>query len=132
MSGGFIGFILGGMTISQSSPARALNSAGFQPSVTKPCMVSYSVKITCTATILGGQDGKVELMCDANSTPTTVQATAQNRSSVSLAIALTAINEQTLPLTWLVPAGYYVRLISTQTQGAPTFALINASEAVMS
>lgn len=114
-----------------STPSRTLNSAGFQPSTTKLVLVSYSVRITCTASLSGGQDGKIELMSDANATPTTVRAVAQNRNSVSLAIALTAINEQTAQLSALVPAGHYVRLISTQTTGAPTFAIVSQSEVVV-
>lgn len=118
--------ILGSVT--PSTPARTLGSAGYQPSTTKPVLVIYSVQITCTASLAGAQDGKVELRSDANSTPTTVRAVAQNRNSVALAIALTVINEQTTTLVYLVPAGHYVRLVSTQTAGTPAFAIISQVE----
>lgn len=115
-------------TVASATPARTLNSAGFQPSTTKAVWVTYSVRITCSASLSGNQDGKVELMCDANATPTTVRATVQNRNSVAIAIALTIVNEQTAQLSYLVPAGHYVRLISTQTTGSPTITLINQAE----
>lgn len=113
-----------------STPARALNSA-FQPHATKTTLVSYSVQITCTATISGSQNGKVELMCDAVNPPTTVRATAQNRAAVSLAIVLQSINEHTCVLNCVVPAGHYVRLVTTQTMGTPTFALVAQTEVVI-
>lgn len=116
--------------LATSTPSRALNSAGFQPSVTKRTLVSYSLRITCTAALLAPQDGKVELMSDENSTPTTVRATVQNRNSVS--ISLTAINEQTGIMTYIVPPGHYVRLISTQTVGTPSFSIISQTEQILS
>lgn len=118
-------------TVATSIPSRTLNSAGFQPSTTKVVLVTYSVRITCTASLAGGQDGKIELMSDSNSTPTTVRATAQNRNSVSLAIALTAVNEQTTCLTYLVPIGHYIRLTSTQTTGTPAFSIVSQTETVI-
>lgn len=113
--------------VAVSTPTRVLGTA-FQPSTTKQVLVSYSVKITCTASLAGGQDGKIELLSDASNPPTTVRATAQNQNSVSLAIALTAVNAQTLQLSYWTPPGHFVLLKSTQTTGTPTFSIINQVE----
>lgn len=115
------------LALSVATPTRVIGTA-FQPSATKQTLVSYSVQITCTATIGGNQNGKIELLSDASNPPTTIRATAQNRTAVSLAIALQAINEQTTQLTYLVPAGHFVRLVSTQTTGTPAFAIISQTE----
>lgn len=117
-------------SVTPSTPARALNTV-FQPSATKITLITYSVRITCTATIGGNQDGKVDLLSDAANPPTTVRATMQNRMAVTLALTLQAINEQTSVLTALVPAGHYVKLLTTQTTGTPAFALVSQTEVVL-
>ena len=61
-------------------------------------------------------------------TPTTVRATAQNRNAYSLALKLQGINEQTVQLSYLVPADDNVRLVSTVTAGTVTFDIISQVE----
>lgn len=117
-------------SVTPSTPARALNTV-FQPSATKITLVTYSVRITCTATIGGNQDGKVELLSDASNPPTTVRAMMSNRMAVTLALTLQAINEQTSVLTALVPAGHYVKLLTTQITGTPAFALVSQTEVAL-
>lgn len=112
-------------------PARFLNSAGFQISATKHVLVSYSVKIVCTATIGSAQDGKVELLSDAGATPTAIRATAQHSCAATLAAALQLVSGQTVQLSYLVPAGHYVRLITSQTAGSPVFELVSTVESVL-
>lgn len=117
-------------TITPSTPARSLNAV-FQPNATKAVDCSYSISITCTATLTGGQTGKVELFSDAVNPPTTLRSTLRNSNSVSLAIALTAVNEQTSLLNYLVPIGHYVKLLTTNVLGTPTFSMISQSESVL-
>lgn len=88
---------------------RALDTA-FQPSATKWTQVSY-----CIQHVVGdGNDGKVELKSDAANPPTTIRAT----SRVALAGATGTIDHN---LTYLVPPGHYVKLVSSGT-GTPTIA----------
>lgn len=83
---------------------------------------------TPTASLSGGQNGTVELRSDSGSTPTAVRCQAYNENSVALAIALTAVNNQRTVLSHLVPAGHYVRLVSS---GNATISLVNQTEIVI-
>lgn len=114
-------------TVSASTPSRTLNS-NFQPSTTKATFVSYSVNISCTANLSGGQTSTVELRSDASATPSTVRGTAANSNSVALAIALTVVNSQTTSLGFVVPAGHYVRVNST---GTCTASLVSQTEVAL-
>lgn len=114
-----------------SAPGRSLNST-FTPSATKQVLCLYAVQIVCSASLAGGQNGRIRLLSDPPTTPasnpTTVRGEVQNQNSVSLAIALTAVNGQTGMLAYLCPAGHTVRLETAQTLGAPTFSLIGQCE----
>src|SRR5262245_11965485 len=70
-----------------TTPARSLNS-NFTPHATKWTLCLYTVSISATTTIGGGQDGSVELRSDAVATPTTVRAIARLRQVATLAVAL--------------------------------------------
>lgn len=116
---------LSSVTYTASTPSRALNT-NFTPSATNAVFVSYSIGMTCTATILGGQSSTVELRSDTNATPTTVRASINAGNSVSIAISLTAVNTQTVSLIYLVPPGHNVRLVSSGTCTA--LSIISQSE----
>lgn len=107
----------------QASSSRALNTA-FQIDASRDAMVSYSVQITVTASIAGGQNGDVilEIASDAGFTAS-VQTLAVSGlgQTYTLAIALQGIQPQTAPLFGFVPAGYYVRLRTVSNTGSPTF-----------
>lgn len=107
----------------QSSASRSLNSA-FQVSATRDAMVSYSVQITVTASIAGGQNGDVilEIASDAAFT-TSVQTLSVSGvgQTYTLAIALQGVQPQTSPVFGFVPAGYYVRLRTVNNTGSPAF-----------
>jgi hypothetical protein len=107
-----------------STSSRTLNS-NFAPSATAPVLATYSVQIVCAASLVGGQSSTVELRSDASATPSTVRATAANANSVSLAIAITVSNTQTVPISYLVPAGHFVRLSAT---GTCTTTLVSQAE----
>lgn len=110
-----------------SSPGRSLNTT-FKPSATKQVLCIYGVQITCTASLAGGANGRVRLLSDAASPPTTIRAEIQNQNSVSLAIALTAVNGQTGLLMYLCPADHNIRLETNNTTGTPAFTLISQCE----
>lgn len=97
-------------------------------------MVVYSVQITVTATIAGGQNGDVilEIASDSGFT-TNVQtlAIAGNGQTYSLAVALQGIQPTTNVLTGFVPAGYYVKLRTVQNTGNPTFSYRAGQEILM-
>jgi len=108
---------------SQSASTRSLNSA-FQLSTTRDSEVRYSVDISCTSTLLGGQSGTVILEMANNAAFTTgVQTLCQftNSNSVSLAIAITVTQINTACLTGYIPAGNWIRLRTVNGTGTPTF-----------
>lgn len=115
--------------ITVNTPSRSLNS-DFQPSSTLPTMVFYTVELICTANLSGGETATVELRSDSASTPTTVRTTVRNANSVSLAIALTLVNTHVGVLSYIVPAGHNVRLVSSAT-GSPTITLLSSVEVAL-
>lgn len=108
---------------SQTLVTRALNTA-FQISSTRAAMVSYSVQLTVTASIAGGQNGDVvlEIASDVGFT-SNVQtvAVAGLGQTYTLAVALQGVQPQTTTLTGMVPAGYFVRLRTVNGTGTPAF-----------
>ncbi len=117
----------------QSQPSRTLNTI-FQLSTTRAAMVSYSVQITVTATIAGGQNGDVilEIASDAGFT-TNVQtvAIAGNGQVYTLAIALQGVQPTTNVLSGFVPIGYYVRLRTVNNTGTPGYSIRAQQEALL-
>lgn len=116
------------LSYTASTPTRTLNT-NFTPDATKAVSVVYTIQIACTATLIGGQTGTVQLLSDTNTTPTTVRDTVANTNSVSLAIAVTVVNTQTASLHYIVPPGHNVRLASS---GTATISIISQSEVAIS
>ena len=102
-------------TLTVSAPTRTLNSAGFQISATKNAFVSYTIKVVAAATVSAAQRGDVALMCDSNTTPTTARSRGGSGQTIALGVAIGVTNEDISTITAFVPAGWYVRLVSTVT-----------------
>lgn len=118
------GRVTAGTNRSQVAATRALNTA-FQISATRDAWVSYSVQITVTASIAGGQNGDVVLEVASDSGFTTnVQTLAISGlgQTYTLAVALQGVQPQTGVVTGYVPAGYYARLRTVSATGTPAFA----------
>lgn len=108
--------------VPDSAQGRTLRT-NFQPSERRPVLVTYSVQITVTS----GENGMVQLISDASSTPTTV------RSQISHGLTITGLltggtGIVTGTLTYLVPKGHYVRIQTTNTAGTPAFSLVAQTE----
>jgi hypothetical protein len=127
------GRVTAGTNASQSAQTRTLNSA-FQVSATRPSLVTYSIRITTTASIGGNQDGDVilEIASDPGFT-TNVQTLSitQNAQAISLAVVLNSVQTQTGVLSGFVPAGYYARLRTVNNTGTPTFTYRVGQEVLM-
>lgn len=102
-------------------PTRTLNSAGFQPNIDRPCIVTYCVRIVSTSSITGGQAGLVQLLCDSSSAPTTVVCQGRGGQTGSLSIGLTVTDDTVAILQHMVPAGHYCRIVTQNVTGVPTF-----------
>lgn len=123
----------GGSAPSQSSQSRSLNTA-FQVSTTRSSLVFYTVQITVTASISGGQNGDVvlEIASDFGFT-NNVQTLSISGSgqTYTLAIALQGVTPQTGVVSGFVPAGYYARLRTVNNTGTPTFSYRAGQEVLM-
>lgn len=117
---------------SQSSTTRSLNT-GFQVSTTRDSLVNYAVNVTTTASLTSGQTGTVaiDIASDSGFTTNLQSLSAVNGNSVSLAIALTAVQTVTATLSYYVPAAYYVRLRTVNTLGTPTFSYAGGQEILL-
>ena len=132
-----VGNIYGGSTpktpVDQTSVARSLNTA-VQVSATRDAMVTYSVRITVTASITGGQNGDVQLQIasDAGFTQDVQTISMQgNGQTYTLAIALQGVQPGTAIVSGMVPAGYYVKIVTVNNTGTPAFSYRSGQEALM-
>ncbi len=114
-------------TVSPTAPARTIGSAPFRPNETKPTLCSYTVSIQCGVTVIGSIAGRVDLLSDANPNPTTVRCSVANTNGVILGVGVNITNTQVAPLTYLVPAGHYVKLVQT-VSGTPVIQLLMSTE----
>lgn len=126
------GRVTSGTVRAQSSATRALNTA-FQVNATRDAWASYSIQITVTASIAGGQNGDVILEIATNSGFTTgVQTLAIGGvgQTYTLAIALQGVQPQTTVVSGFIPAGYYARLRTVNNTGTPGFSYRVGQEAL--
>lgn len=120
-------------TRSQSVAVRSLNSA-FQINASRDAIVSYSVRITTTVSIGSNQDGDVILEIASDSAFTSnvqIISVGENGQTITLAIALNSVQAQTIVLNGFVPAGYYVRLRTSNNTGTPTYAYRAGQETLL-
>jgi hypothetical protein len=127
------GRVTAGTVRSQAAATRALNTA-FQVSSTRDALVTYSVQITVSASITGGQNGDVvlEIASDSGFTAN-VQTVAISGlgQTYTLAVALAGVQPQTGVVSGMVPAGYYARLRTVNNTGTPTYAYRAGQETLL-
>lgn len=118
------GRVTAGTSRSQSAATRTLNSA-FQISASRDAWATYSVQITVTASIGGGQDGDVFLDIASDSGFTAnVQSlsVAPCSQTYTLAVAIQGVQKCSANVSGFVPAGYYARLRTVNNTGSPSYA----------
>lgn len=119
-----------GVNLSFAQPARTLNTA-FQIDASRNSIVSYTVDIGTSLTLTGGQTGTVTLQYADNSGMSTNLVTVQsavNGNTGTLTVGLALTQTATASLTGVIPAGKYVRILTTNTAGTPTFTYRAAQE----
>lgn len=110
-------------TKSFSSVSHSLNSA-FQISTTRDCFVSYGVDIAATLSLTGGATGTITLQYADNSGMSTNLVTvnsAINANTGTLTLGLALTQTITAIVSGVIPAGKYVRIVTANTVGTPTF-----------
>jgi hypothetical protein len=110
-----------------SSPSRSLGST-FIPSTTRVVSGHWSVRVVATLTIATGQAGRIELRSDAASPPTTVRARCAGGNTGTAVIGLASTVTTECELTYLVPAGDNVRLVTVDETSTPTYSLTATTE----
>lgn len=121
------------------APGRSIvtgtGATGFQISSTRDAMVTYSPKITTTATIAGGQEGYVVLEIASTNSATAGDwkevARVTNGQALSLAITLQSVQPISGSLHGVVPAGYYSKIRSVNTTGTPAYSMLSGQEVLM-
>lgn len=117
----------------QSAVVRALNSV-FQIDANRWAHVTYSVQLTVTATIAGGQNGDVVLeVASDNAFTQNVQTLSIGGlgQTYTLALALQGVQPQTGVVSGWVPPGYYVRMRTVNNVGAPAYSYRAGQEILM-
>ncbi|WP_208402885.1 hypothetical protein [Sphingomonas japonica] len=77
--------------------------------------------------LIGTSTATVTLLSDASNPPTTERARVEATSGVGLTVSIALTASNVAPLTYIVPAGHYVRLVST-TSGTATTAIVSQVE----
>lgn len=114
-------------TVTPNVPARALNTT-FTPHATKAVQCTYSIKLTVTNPLLAGASTvTVILNSDTATTPTTERGRVSATSSVALAVTIALTQSQDVQLSYLVPPGHKVRLVST-TSGTASAVITSQTE----
>jgi Collagen triple helix repeat (20 copies) len=117
-------------TITITTPTRTLGTS-FQISATKAARVCYTIRTQVTNPLLAGSSvATVQLLSDAAATPTTERARVSAESTVGLAVSIALTTVNVAPLCHLVPAGHYVRLVSTIT-GTGATSIVSQVEEVL-
>lgn len=119
-----------GSSVAPAVSTRALNTT-FQPSATKAVRVAYTVKTQVTNPLLvGTSTATVTLLSDAANPPTTERGRVESTSGVGITVTIALTTSNTMMLSYIVPAGHYVRLVSAVT-GTGTTAIVSQVEEVL-
>jgi hypothetical protein len=124
------GPVVNGLLISPVTPVRTFNTT-FTPHLTRPVLAVYTVEITCVTTLLSGDDGTIELRSDTNPTPTTVRASCRNRLFQTVGTSVGTQSIVRTALTYIVPPGSNVRLVTIVTVALPVFTLVTSVETII-
>lgn len=116
-----------------ANPTRSLNSA-FQISTSRDAAVSYSVDISTAISLTTGQTGTVYLRyADDSGFTTNVIEVCRfvNGNTGTLTIGLALTQNGTGTLSGVIPAGKYVKLVTENNTGTPTFTYRRAQEVLI-
>ena len=116
-----------------SSPTRSLNSC-FQISSTRDAFVSYAVDIAATISLTTGQTGTETLQYSDDSgcsTNTITVNSTTNGNTGALTIGLNLTQTATGTISGIIPAGKWVKILTANTTGTPTFTFRSAQEVLL-
>jgi hypothetical protein len=111
--------------ISPVTSTRTLNTV-FQPSTTRPVLLIYTIRITTSTG--GSAEGLVQLLSDTSNPPTTVRCSVDNGNGIAGISLATISSFQNGVLVYMVPPNQYVKLLTTNVSGTPSFMLEQQTE----
>jgi hypothetical protein len=118
-------------TASKTLVTSAAGQGGVVLDASRDAAVTYSVSTSTTATIGGASSVTVYLEIAATNSATagdwTAIQTVSNGQTITLAIALSSVQANTLTVSGLVPAGYYIR-VRYATTGTASATYVNGQE----
>lgn len=117
----------------QAAVTRTLGAV-FQPNATRDVMAFYTVQLTITASVAGGQNGDVLLEIASNADFTVgVQTVGISGTGqvYTLAVALQGVQPSTAQVSGFIPAGYYARLRTVNNVGTPSYLYRAGQEVVL-
>lgn len=109
-----------------SKPSRSLNSA-FQMSNSSDVFVLYTVPVTTVAALLVGSRARIILQYADNSGMSTNLVNV-HASEFGIGSGLAVTGYGTITLCAVIPKNKYVRLVSSNVLGTPTFGTVDAFE----
>lgn len=122
-------------TASHTVQTTAAAGNGVQLSITRDASVSYSLALTTTANISGNAAGYAILqICSTNSATAgnwVEIARVSNSQTLTLAITLQSVQVSGSPLSGIVPAGYYSRVLFVNTSNCTCSANATGQEVLL-
>lgn len=107
-----------------SSTDRTLGTA-YKESTTLPCTMIINSQVSCNLSLSGGQAGNLQLQVGPSSTgPWSVAGILSASNVGTLTLGLNTTQASGSQMTAPVPANYWWRLVSTNTTGTPTYAIL--------
>lgn len=126
---GMVDFIKNKPVRSFSKPSRALNSA-FLVNGSRDCFVGYALNVTTVAALLAGARARFTLQyADNAAMSSNLVNVMESEGGTGSGIVVTSYH--TLLVAGVIPAGKYVRLLTTNVQGSPTYGNLSTQEVVL-
>lgn len=92
-----------------------------QPNVIRATLIVPSVRINCTS----GEQGTVNMQISPDNIAAYVTIGSWTNRVAAL---LGAANDAASPATFIIPKGYYYKLVTSTTSGSPTYSLASLFE----
>lgn len=109
--------------------SRTLGGSAFQVSTTVDALVTYSGSVSCNLSLTGGQEGSILVQTSPDNVTFTTKGQIGGSNTGTLTIGLNTTQKSIGTITLRIPKNYYVKIISFNVTGSPTYILsTNQSE----
>lgn len=117
----------GALISALSTPTLTINGAAVQFDTTHDVNYKATIKIGTAISLTTGAAGHVDLLCDANTNPTTIVDTVSNEQTGTLVVGANLVQSMTASLNWRARPNDRCKLTSTNDTGTPTYTLVRQS-----